>query len=133
MALPFQFKDGWFYSIGAEYVLNPKYTFRAGIVYEISPVTDQVRIPILPDTDRVWLSAGFTYKMLPNVALDVGYTHLFFKDANINITQQSGNPWFGVGGVSYTGNASVGVDIFSLGFRYQFAPDAPVGGLLTKG
>jgi long-chain fatty acid transport protein len=128
VALPFQFKDGWFYSIGAEYVLNPKYTLRAGVGYEISPVTDEVRMPILPDTDRVWLSAGFTYKPLPNLAVDVGYTHLFFKDANINITGQSGNPWFS--GVNYVGNASVGIDVFSLGFRYQFAPPPP---LLTKG
>jgi long-chain fatty acid transport protein len=133
VALPFQFKDGWFYSVGAEYVLNPKYTLRAGVGYEISPITDQVRMPILPDTDRVWLSAGFTYKMLPNVAMDLGYTHLFFKEANINISPTSGNPWFS-GGVTYTGNASVGIDIFSLGFRYQFeTPPAPVGGLLTKG
>jgi long-chain fatty acid transport protein len=132
VTLPFQFRDGWFYSIGAEYVLNPKYTFRGGVGYEISPVTDQVRIPILPDTNRIWLSAGFTYKMLPNLALDVGYTHLFFQDANINITATSGNPWFS--GVNYVGNASVGIDIFSLGFRYQFdAPPPPVGGLLTKG
>jgi long-chain fatty acid transport protein len=133
LALPFRFKDGWFYSIGAEYVLNPKYTLRAGVGYEISPVTDQVRIPILPDTDRIWLAAGFTYKLLPNAALDVGYTHLFFKDANINISPTSGNPWFN-GRVTYTGNASAGVDIFSVGFRYQFdAPLAPVGALLTKG
>src|SRR5262249_40596752 len=30
----------------------------AGTAYKISPITDQVRIPILPHNDRVWLSAG---------------------------------------------------------------------------
>jgi long-chain fatty acid transport protein len=132
VALPFQFKDGWFYSVGAEYVLNPKYTFRAGLGYEVSPVTDQVRMPILPDSDRVWLSAGMTYKMLPNLSMDLGYTHLFFREAPINISAGSGNPWFNPASpIAYTGNASTSVNIFSLGVRYQFG--VPPASFPTKG
>jgi long-chain fatty acid transport protein len=128
VALPFQFRDGWFYSIGAEYVVDAKTTLRGGVGYEISPITDRVRIPLLPDNDRTWLSVGASYKMLPNFIMDVGYSHIWVKDSNINISPTSGNPWFS--GVNYIGNASVGINIYSVGFRYMFNPPPP---LMTKG
>ena len=58
VTLPFQYSDGWFYSVGAEYQLNPQLALRAGVAYEKSPITDQVRTPRLPDNDRTWLSVG---------------------------------------------------------------------------
>jgi long-chain fatty acid transport protein len=135
VALPFQFRDGWFYSVGAEYVLDPKTTLRGGVAYEVTPITDQVRIPILPDNNRFWLSAGASYKMLPNFIMDVGYSHIWVKDSNINISPASGNPWFNPAlPISYVGNASAGINIFSVGFRYMFnAPPPPVAPLMTKG
>ena len=60
--IPFNYKDGWFFSGGAEYQWNEQLTLRAGVGYEKSPITDDVRIPLLPDNDRYWLSIGGTYK-----------------------------------------------------------------------
>jgi len=132
VALPFQFRDGWFYSVGAEYLLDAKTTLRGGVGYEISPITDRVRMPLLPDNDRIWLSVGASYKMLPNFIMDVGYSHIWVKDANINISPTSGNPWFS--GVTYIGNASASINIYSVGFRYMFnAPPPPVAPFMTKG
>ncbi len=132
VALPFQFRDGWFYSVGAEYVMDAKTTLRAGVGYEISPITDRVRMPLLPDNDRLWLSVGASYKMLPNFIMDIGYSHIWVKDSNINISLTSGNPWFN--GATYIGNASAGINIYSVGFRYMFnAPPPPVAPRMTKG
>src|SRR6185503_15800859 len=61
VTLPFEFDDGWFFAVGGEYILSPQWTVRAGLAYEISPISDQVRIPLLPDNDRIWLSGGLTY------------------------------------------------------------------------
>ncbi len=73
----------------------------AGAAYEKSPVTDQVRIPTLPDNDRFWLSAGATYKWSPKITLDFAYSHIFVKNAPIN--DVAGNPFFpGTGGGSPT-------------------------------
>jgi len=132
IALPFQFRDGWFYSIGAEYALDAKTTLRGGVAYEISPITDRVRIPLLPDNDRIWLSVGASYKMLPNFIMDVGYSRIWVKDSNINIT--SGSPWFNPAlPISYVGNASASINIYSVGFRYMFnAPPPPVAPLMTR-
>jgi long-chain fatty acid transport protein len=132
VALPFQFRDGWFYSIGAEYVVDAKTTLRGGVGYEISPITDRVRIPLLPDNDRTWLSLGASYKMLPNVIMDIGYSHVWVRDSNINISPTSGNPWFN--GVTYIGKASADINVYSVGFRYMFnAAPQPVAPLMTKG
>ena len=52
----FEYKDGWFFSGGAEYQWNERLTLRSGVAYEISPVTDQVRVPLVPDNNRIWAS-----------------------------------------------------------------------------
>jgi len=137
LALPFQFRDGWFYSFGAEYLLDARTTLRGGIGYEISPITDKVRTPVIPDNERIWLSAGASFKMRPNFIMDLGYSHIWVKDSNINISPTSGNPWFNPAvpvPITYVGNASVGINIFSVGFRYMFdVPPPPLAPLMTKG
>ncbi len=52
LTLPFQYKDGWFFSAGAEYQWNDQLAVRGGVGYEKSPITDQVREPGIPDNDR---------------------------------------------------------------------------------
>ena len=63
--LPIQYDDGWFFSAGAEYRWTERLTVRGGIGYEISPITDQVRTPRLPDNDRFWASIGASWKVAP--------------------------------------------------------------------
>jgi long-chain fatty acid transport protein len=122
--LPFQYKDGWLFSVGAEYQWSDPLKLRAGIGYEISPITDQVRTPLLPDNDRLWLSAGGTYQWSPKLSFDLAYTHLFVKSTPINITAASGNPWFN--GISdYIGDVSSHVDIISVAMKYRWDDPAP--------
>ena len=130
--LPFRYQDGWFFSAGAEYQWTPELAVRAGVGYEISPITDSVRIPLLPDNDRTWLSIGATYKMTNALAFDFAYSHIFVKSAPINITATSGNPWFD--GVSYVGNVKSHVDILSIALRYRWdePPPTPKRALYTK-
>src|SRR5690606_365526 len=55
--------DGWFFALGGEYDYNPWLTLRAGVAYEISPVDSPEKLLLaVPDADRVWLSAGASYK-----------------------------------------------------------------------
>jgi long-chain fatty acid transport protein len=123
--LPFQYSDGWFGSVGAEYQWNERLALRSGVGFEKSPITDDVRTPRLPDNDRLWLSIGGSYKWSEKIRLDAAYTHIFVKDAPINITAASGNPWF-ASGVSYVGSADSHIDIISVAMTYRFdTPAAP--------
>lgn len=128
--LPFEYEDGWFYSLGAEYAWSPALTLRAGVGFETSPITDHERTPRIPDNDRTWVSVGASYNWNEKLSFDIAYTHIWVKDADITITAASGNPWFA--GVNYIGTAESHLDIFAVGLRYKwFEPPKPA--LITKG
>ena len=49
-------------------------------------------MPLLPDNDRVSISAGISYRVNPKVVLDASYLYAKWKHTNINISAGSGNP-----------------------------------------
>jgi long-chain fatty acid transport protein len=130
VTLPFDFKDGWFFSLGAEYQWTERLAVRAGVGYEISPISDDVRIPLLPDNDRTWLSIGSSYHISKDLVVDLAYSHLFVRGTSVNISATSGNPWFD--GISYAGDVSAHVDIISMGVKYRWDNEAPAPKLITK-
>ena len=125
--LNLNFDDTWRYSIGANYKLNDSWTLKGGLALDMSPVKDaSSRTVRLPDNDRTWISIGAAMKVKESGKLDVGYSHLFIKDADINFTrsQQAPNlttptPAPGTASTvagSYTGS----VDIFSVQYTLSF-------------
>ena len=125
VVVPFQYQDGWFYSLGAEYQWNPQLALRAGIGFEKSPVTDTVRGPAIPDADRTWLSIGGSYKFSDKMSFDLAYSHVFVKTAPINITNAS-NPFFAIGGGTvYTGTVESHIDIISVAMHYRWDDPSP--------
>jgi long-chain fatty acid transport protein len=130
-ALAFGWRDGWLFSGGAEYQWLPSLALRAGIAFERSPVSDDVRGVRLPDNDRVWLSAGATYNWSDRLAVEIGYSHLFVKDAPITITP--GNPVFTPALGTFVGSSSDQIDIISVGLRYRWAPPPAPPPIVTKG
>ena len=103
---------------------NRALTLRGGVGFEKSPITDDVRMPLLPDNDRFWLSAGGTYQWSQKISFDLAYSHLFVKSTPINITAASGNPWFDRLS-TYVGTVDSHVDIISVGFHYRWDNPAP--------
>jgi long-chain fatty acid transport protein len=53
--LPFEWNDGWFFSLGGEFDVTDRLALRAGIGYELSPLDGENRSYRLPDNDRLWL------------------------------------------------------------------------------
>lgn len=125
--LPFQYQDGWLFSAGVEYQANERMTLRTGFGYEISPITDQVRTPLIPDANRFWASVGASYVIIKGLKADIAYSHVYEPNASINLSAASGNPWFATTvsavnpfGVTYIGNASSHADIISLGVNWKW-------------
>jgi long-chain fatty acid transport protein len=125
--LPFQYRDGWLFSAGLEYQANERMTLRTGLGYEISPIDDQVRTPLIPDANRFWASIGVSYIIIKGLKADLAYSHVYEPNASINISATSGNPWFATtissvnpAGVAYVGNASSHADIISLGINWKW-------------
>jgi long-chain fatty acid transport protein len=122
VAIPFQYHDGWFFSVGGEYQWTDRLAVRAGVAYEVSPVTDQVRTPLVPDNDQTRLSVGSTFHISKGLSLDFAYSHIFVRDTSINISAASGNP--SVDGVTYVGSLSPHIDVVSVGLKYRWDDDA---------
>ncbi|MGR5547599.1 outer membrane protein transport protein [Vibrio sp. DNB22_12_1] len=79
----YQWQDGWHYAIGGTYYLNNDWTLRAGYMYDTS-AQDQVTSISVPDSDRQWLSAGFTYHIDTKSNVDFGFTYLMGDDVSVN-------------------------------------------------
>jgi len=118
--LDLQWEDGWFFSGGVEYKWDPKLMLRAGLAYELTPVPDETRSPRLPDTNRLWLSGGFTYAITEQLSMDFAYTHIFGENATIE--QYPYMPGNALRGSLLADVSNAYVDIVSLGLRYKFGP-----------
>jgi long-chain fatty acid transport protein len=118
VAIHFEYRDGWLFSLGAEYQWTPTLAVRAGLGYEISPISDDVRIPLLPDNDRFWLSAGLTTAITDTLKLDIAYSHLFVRDTDISVT--TGNPSYNPAALgTYFGTVDSHIDIVTVALRWS--------------
>ncbi|MES0882608.1 OmpP1/FadL family transporter [Roseibium sp. SCP14] len=116
--LHFNYEDGWFFSVGGEYDWNEQVTLRAGVGYELSPIDEDIRSTRLPDNDRLWLSAGMSWKPSEKLAFDLGYSHLIPADTKINIGP--GHQDYNANIGTYTASVDSQVNIFSASLRYKF-------------
>lgn len=67
-----KWKDTYLFSVGADFRMNDWWTLRTGVGYETSPIDEaQYRTTIIPDSDRLWLAAGSSFKVADNMQLDV--------------------------------------------------------------
>ena len=137
--LPFDYKDGWYASLGGEYKWDSKLTLRTGLAFESTPIKDESRSVRLPDNDRIWTSIGAGYKFSEQLSLDVGYTHIFPKSTKVALLDSS-NPNYKA---SYSAasidklnvDVKAHVDIISVNLNYRFdtpAPSTRLPGKVTK-
>ncbi|MFO7542861.1 MAG: outer membrane protein transport protein [Thiobacillus sp.] len=117
---PENWSDSWRYSVGVNYHYSDVLTFRAGVAYDETPVSDAFRTARIPDESRTWLALGARYQLSPKAALDVGYAHLFVEDARVGETRtvQTGPATFVP--VTLTGNYDASVDILSAQLTLNF-------------
>jgi long-chain fatty acid transport protein len=125
--LNLNYRDGWFYSLGAEYAYSPTVLLRAGVGYETSPIQDSTRDILIPDSNRIFLSAGASYKYSEQISVDLGYSHLFFQDAPFCIadpTRNNGTSHCNAGtaptAVLLRGSSDNSADLVAVGLRYKF-------------
>lgn len=81
----YDWQDGMHYSIGSTYYLNQDWTLRAGYMHDTS-AQDEVTSISVPDSDRNWFSAGFTYHLDQKSNIDFGFTYLLGEDVDVDET-----------------------------------------------
>ncbi|CDT84754.1 outer membrane protein transport protein [Vibrio splendidus] len=103
----YKWQDGWHYAIGGTYYLNTDWTLRAGYMYDTSAQDSLTSISV-PDSDRQWFSAGFTYHINTDSNVDFGFTYLLGDDTKVEES-------LGATSVSATTHA----DAILLGLQYS--------------
>jgi len=113
-----EWEDSNRYSLGLTYQQNNKWTWRAGIAFDESATPNEELIsPRVPDADRTWITAGFTYKPSSKMSIDFGYAHLFIDDAEVNkSTTDTENLLRG----NLVGEYEIDVNIISAQARWSF-------------
>ena len=100
------------YGLGVEYKANDRWSWRAGVAYDETPIPNaQRRTPRIPDSDRTWLALGGSYHYSDNIILDAAYTHIFMKDSSIEDTFTSGTQTYELSGKYKSSVDIVGVQL----------------------
>ena len=113
-----QVKEDWrdtnFYSIGTSYMLDNQWKLRLGLAYDQSAVRYAHRTPRIPDSDRIWYSAGLGYQYNENLSFDMGYTYIKAHSARMN-SAVTGNE-----GSHVSADYSNSVKVFAFSVNYAF-------------
>ena len=120
--LSFNFEDTYRIGLGASYQYNEQVKTRFGIAYDKTPVQHNVdRTMTLPDSDRTWLSFGVKYSLSKMSSIDVGYSHIFFANAD---TARAVTTGFPAGPIvtrqTIRGSFDTSADILSLQYNNTF-------------
>ncbi|GMM67364.1 outer membrane protein transport protein [Alteromonas sp. MTD1] len=112
------FDDSWRAALGATYILNDEFTLRAGFAYDDGVVTVENRSLSIPDTDRHWVSGGFTYTVSEDTSIDAAYVYINGREANIDKTRALNAE--GTFTSTYTGTQSATAHILSVQLNTRF-------------
>lgn len=109
----YKWKDSWTFSLGEDYYLNDNWTLRFGAAWDQAPVpSNNYRTNRIPDVDRIWASAGFSY-MNGNHQVDLGYTHLFMMHGRTR-NSHANEPQYLDAQVKYESKSNM------IGVQYQY-------------
>ena len=80
---PENWRNSASFNLGVSYDYTPEWTFRAGYVYDQTPVPSaEYRTPRIPDSDRNAFGLGLSYHPSDQLSVDIGYLYIRFKDAH---------------------------------------------------
>jgi long-chain fatty acid transport protein len=80
-------KDSWFFALGAEYQASDRWTLKAGTAFDESPIPNSTKGPRIPDNNRTWLSVGTRYHASDAVDISFSAAHLLFANSHVNLSQ----------------------------------------------
>jgi long-chain fatty acid transport protein len=73
-------------ALGAERKFGPNWTGRAGVMVEQTPTRAAFRDTRVPDANRLWLTAGATWKATPRLNIDVGLAYVRLNNDSLDRT-----------------------------------------------
>lgn len=110
-------KDTDFYAVGANYQLDDQWKLRLGLALDKSAVGDEYRTPRIPDTDRVWYSAGLEYQYNEKMTFNIAYTYIHADKSKVRLRgDHAGDASRGALSADYSNR----INIFAFSLNYNF-------------
>jgi long-chain fatty acid transport protein len=104
------------YSVGVNFKPDNTWIYRGGLALDKSPIrSPETMSARIPGNDRYWLSLGLGYVPASNWSFDVGYTHIFMSDSEIN-----NNAGASSSNATLKGTYETSVDILSAQANFNF-------------
>ena len=109
-----KWRDTNFFALGTSYMLDEQWKLRLGIAYDQGAVRLQHRTPRIPDTDRIWYSAGLSYQYNEHLSFNAAYTYMYAHKSHLD-TSLTGNA-----GRNVTAEYTNSIKVFAFGLNYAF-------------
>jgi long-chain fatty acid transport protein len=107
VTIPQHFRNTYSLSLGADYFATDKITLRGGLGYDQTPVSNIYRNVQMPDNNHYAVAVGGHYQTTSTIGFDIGWTHIFVKQANVNPPAQVTGDEIATTNGSVTGGADV--------------------------
>ena len=117
---PTRYRDAYSYAVGAEYLVDDRWTARGGLHYDTTPTVDAYRDTTVPDAERFWLGLGATLRANDRFELDLAFTHAFFSDTNINLTRTFFDGTPAATSVNIRNDVTTAINTVAVDFRFRF-------------
>ncbi|MEH0386877.1 outer membrane protein transport protein [Vibrio mimicus] len=105
-----KYEDNGRWSAGATYTLNAAWTLRAGLAFDEQAGEATLSIP---DSDRFWYSAGFTYSITPQLTMDAGFALVQSRKGSFNEKNQIGQS------LKFDSEAVAYISALQLNYRFN--------------
>ncbi len=116
-------KDTYRLSLGGNYRYSDNLLLRGGVAYDQAPTrSPELTHPALPDSDRFHFSLGANWKLSANSSVDLAYSFLQFKDADMNYTNACSpiNPTCTGNGETTKGTYKTHLQLLGAAYNYKF-------------
>jgi long-chain fatty acid transport protein len=86
-----KYENSFTFCVGAQYVLNTKWTLRLGSCYDRSPVKNGYFTPEVPDADKLEITLGTTFNVTKRMHVDASLIYIEgMKRTDTNLQNQFG-------------------------------------------
>ncbi|MGN5079264.1 outer membrane protein transport protein [Aeromonas veronii] len=115
-----KFKDSTRYAIGGTWYINPVWEARLGFAYDKTPIEAEYRSLSIPDSDRIWYSAGTTYHVNQDMSLDFGLTYIDGKKVDVDESLGATHGPASLQNPHWVGTSHGDAFLASVGFNMKF-------------
>lgn len=114
------YRDTYAVALGADRWVNDNLTLRGGVKFDRTPTQDGFRDTTVPDSNRLWLGLGATWRHSKATSVDFAFNHVFFRNTTVDATRTFFDGTPAMTSVRTRGGVTAVVNTIALAGRWSF-------------